>query len=303
MDCSRSKKKDITDLDKPITIIVLNWNGAKDTARCIHYLKKLEYNNFNLLLIDNHSNDNSIEFIKEQYPEIEIINNKSNYGFAGGCNVGIRAAIEARSKYIWLINNDAITHEKSLSYLLNKMREDESIGAVGSVIYEMDKPTEIQAWGGGYINLFTGKSKHCKKGTEKLSYITGASIFLRVAALKDIGLFDERFFVYWEDADLSFRLTAKSWKICVQPKAKIWHKESSSTGRFSKRRAVLFYSARAIFLIKHSKTPFFSIFYGLIDQTIRDLYKSRWPNILGSWEGTVYTLYEKYRTKPKTKKT
>jgi Predicted glycosyltransferases len=110
---------------------------------------------------------------------------------------------------------------------------DSRIGAVGAVIYDMPGPPHrIQAWGGGRVNLWFGRSSHCTEEVpgDDLDYLTGASLLLRRNALEDIGLLDEGFFMYWEDADLCFRLKRAGWKLAVARESRIWHKKGASLG-------------------------------------------------------------------------
>uniref|UniRef100_E6PN33 Putative glycosyl transferase family 2 (Rhamnosyl transferase) n=1 Tax=mine drainage metagenome TaxID=410659 RepID=E6PN33_9ZZZZ len=287
----------VTVLEQPLVIIIiLNWNGWQDTLNCLSTLKEVDYKNFNLIIIDNGSIDDSINRLRAEDPNLKIIETGGNRGFAGGCNVGIWHAFEMGAKYIWLLNNDTKVDQKSLSALVAAAEDNQEIGAVGSVLYEMDHPNLIQAWGGGVVDLHTGKSHHVKKQNDAFNYLTGGSLLLKVKALQQCGLLDEGFFVYWEDTDLSFRLVASGWKLAVEPTSKVWHKESASTGRFSKSRARLFYKSRVRFFYRHSPWPLFAILYGLLDQTMRDIYRRRGPHLIGVWEGTLLGFADKRRS-------
>jgi len=279
-----------------VAIILLNWNGWPDTINCLSSLINLSYQNYQIIVVDNGSTDDSVDRLHDTYPDQIIIETGVNKGFAGGCNVGIRHAFEIGADYIWLLNNDTVVEQESLTALVATLVNNSRIGAVGSVLYEMEHPNSIQAWGGGAVNLYTGKSFHIKRPNDILTYLTGASLLLRAEALRQSGLLDESFFVYWEDTDLSFRLVANGWGLLVEPLSRVWHRECSSTGRFSQSRGRLFYRSRVLFLQKYAHWPLFAILYGLLDQSARDIYRMRWSHLLGAWQGTLQGLFDDRKT-------
>ncbi|HDL01181.1 MAG TPA: glycosyltransferase family 2 protein, partial [candidate division Zixibacteria bacterium] len=132
-----------------VYIVLLNWNGWKDTAQCLDSLKELAYHNYCILIVDNGSTDKSVSRLKSAYPDINLIETGSNLGFSGGCNVGIRHALDSNADYVWLLNNDTKVDRHSLSRLIAAGESDSKIGAVGSVIYHMNQIDEVQVWGGG----------------------------------------------------------------------------------------------------------------------------------------------------------
>ena len=275
-----------------VAIVILNWNGWEDTINCLSSLRISKYQNFRIIIVDNGSTDDSVDHLHAAHADITIIETGVNLGFAGGCNVGIRYAFEIMADYIWLLNNDTVVEQQSLSALVTTAVNNRRVGAVGSVLYEMEQPTVIQAWGGGGVNLHTGKSYHVKGPKGILTYLTGASILLSAEALRQSGLLDESFFVYWEDTDLSFRLVANGWKLLVEPSSRVWHRECSSTGRFSRSRARLFYRSRVHFLQKYAPWPLLATLSGLVDQSARDVYRMRWGHLLGAWQGTMLGLVD-----------
>ena len=215
-----------------INIIILNWNGWEDTINCVNSLQETDCTEpYKIIIIDNCSTDDSVKRIKEAFPEIELIQNNSNLGFGGGCNTGLLRSMKDNAEFVWLLNNDTTVYTNSLQELLNTAGSNSNIGIIGSVLYFMNDTKSIQTWGGGYISFWTGMAKHIhyKKDAHKLQYITGASMLIRVKALRDIGFFDDSsYFMYWEDADLCFRLVRNGWDITVAGKSKVLHKESAS---------------------------------------------------------------------------
>jgi GT2 family glycosyltransferase len=242
-----------------VDVVVLNWNGWSDTIACLQSLQHQDYYNFNLLVVDNDSTDGSVERIKQAMPSLEILQTGVNLGFGGGCNAGIRNALARGADYIWLINSDATVDPGALTALVRKATQNPTLGAVGSVVYESAQHDKIQLWGGGAINLWLGRSKHCLlPGT--LDFISGASVLLRREAIEEVGLFDEMtFFMYWEDADLCFRLRQAGWNLAVAEDSRVWHKQSTSLGMHSPLLDEHFTRSEVRFLKRYAPIPFISI--------------------------------------------
>ena len=250
-----------------VNIVILNWNGWKDTISCINSLQNTEARKLaNIIVIDNGSSDDSIYRIKKSYPDIELIENGSNLGFGGGCNVGLLKSINDEVDFVWLLNNDTKAKPGSLEALLNIARSDIRTGVIGSIIYSMDEPDRIKTWGGGSFNFWSGGSKyiHRQKDTPKLKYITGASMLIRIQALREVGLFDESsYFMYWEDADLCRRFSSHAWRLAVAEDSAILHKESAS---FSENHHLLvryFNQSAVAFFCKFYRFCIIPVFIGL----------------------------------------
>jgi GT2 family glycosyltransferase len=240
---------------------VLNWNGWRDTLACLAALRKVTYEKLSIIVVDNASSDESVVRIREAAPEALLLESGSNLGFAGGNNVGIRHALSGKVDYIWLLNNDTEPRPTALAELVAKAASNPRMGEIGSVLLYAHDPTRVQAWGGGRVSLWTGRSEHalCPQDDGWFQYITAASVLLPRAALDEVGLLDEGFFLYWEDGDLSFRLRSRGWQLGVAAESIVLHKEHASTGR--NRRLIDRYvvSSGIRFLHKHSPAPWISI--------------------------------------------
>ena len=244
---------------KRVAVVVLNWNGWQDTIQCVASLLSMEYAHFSLLLVDNGSTDGSVDHIKNAFPSIDILQSGSNLGFGGGCNVGMRYALNQGAKYIWLINSDAKVDPGALSALIKMADQNPALGSVGSVLYEADHVNQIQLWGGGRVNLWLGTSRH-RRSDGPIDFVSGASALLRCSALQKVGLFDEaQFFMYWEDTDLAFRLRKAGWQLAVAADSKIWHKQSASLGRGSLLLDQYATQSCVRFLRRHAPVPLVSI--------------------------------------------
>jgi GT2 family glycosyltransferase len=261
-----------------VSCIVLNWNGWRDTIVCIASLEKADYPNLSIIVVDNGSTDDSVQRIHSEFPLLEIIESPANLGFGSGNNLGIRVALQRGVKYIWLLNNDTVVEPVTLTALVSHAESDPELGEIGSVLCYAHAPDQVQAWGGGRINLWTGTSRHYTEPvtTDKLDFLTAASVLIPAAVLEKVGLFDEQYFMYWEDTDLSFRIRAAGWKLGVATDAKLLHKEGTSTGPKSPLfdRYVTVSGIR--FLRKYAPLPIVSIFMLTFARALKRFLRGDW---------------------------
>src|SRR5699024_10508143 len=119
--------------DKPnVYIILVNWNGWKDTVECLQSLQELEYAHYCVIVVDNGSSDQWVQDICQRFSVMHLVENEEDLGFAGGNNVGIRHALEREADYIWLLNNDTVVEKQALTYLVERMEEEPDMGICGS---------------------------------------------------------------------------------------------------------------------------------------------------------------------------
>lgn len=223
--------------------VLVNWNGWLDTIACVTSLRQQDYRSLCVLVVDNNSNDDSVDHLSDLCSPKEILKATSNDGFAAGCNLGIRAALMAGADFVWLLNNDTTAPPNTLSLLLEaaKQQQDKPFetprhplpGIVGTVLRFMHKPSNVQAWGGGTVKRWLGYATHFYKPTplQTDSFLTFASVLIRREVFDEIGLLDERFFMYFEDADFCFRARNAGWQLVVAPDTAVLHKEGGSTSR------------------------------------------------------------------------
>jgi GT2 family glycosyltransferase len=246
-------------MTKRVVVVVLNWNGWPDTVACLKSLQKQTYSDFEVLVVDNDSSDNSVAEIKKAIPDVDLLQSGANLGFGGGCNVGIRRALAAGADYVWLINSDAIADGYALSALVGCANRNDAVASVGSVVYEADRVDHIQLWGGGRVRLWSGQCQN-QRVAAPLDFISGASVLLRSAAIKKVGLFDEStFFMYWEDTDLAFRLREAGWELAVAEDSRVWHKQFTSLGEGSPLLDQYFTRSGVRFLRRYAPIPFISV--------------------------------------------
>lgn len=215
-------------------IVVLNWNGEEDSLSCIDAMKKQTIQH-TIIAVDNNSTDNFCKIVEERYPEIILLKNKKNLGFAGGVNTGIRYAIEAGFEYVALINNDATPDPTWLEELL-KLTNHSKIGIVTGKLLKTDGTIDstgdmYTSWGLPYPRGRGELDQQQYDLEEEVFGATGGASLYRTKMLKEIGLFDEFFFAYYEDVDLSFRAQLAGWKVLYTPKAIAYHKIGASSSK------------------------------------------------------------------------
>jgi len=252
-----------------VAIVVLNWNGWQDTLACIASLQATTYADFRIVLVDNSSTDGSVDHFQRALPSVELLQTGANLGFGGGCNVGIRHALAQGAEFVWLINSDATVVPGALSALVRVADQNPLAGAIGSVLFDADAVTRVQLWGGGRVGLWLGRSVH-RQAPGPIDFVSGASVLLRSAALKQVGQFDEAsFFMYWEDTDLGFRLRKAGWKLAVAEDSKIWHKQSTSLGLGNPLLDEYATRSCVRFLRRHAPIPLVSVGLMLVRMVVK----------------------------------
>jgi GT2 family glycosyltransferase len=214
-----------------VSCIILNWNGWQYTLECLGALRECTYQPLDVIVVDSASTDESVAKIRGAYPEITLLESATNSGFAAGNNIGIRYALAQGADYVWLLNNDTKPNRDALAMLVAKAESNKNIGAVASICYFAQAPSTIQAWAGSRINLWIGYSRLITKPDVDASIDTlnGTSMLVARAALEDVGLLDEGFFLYWEDTELCLRLKKKGWQIAAAPESHVLHQVNGST--------------------------------------------------------------------------
>ena len=237
--------------DPMVSVVIPNWNGRHFLEECLESLKNQTFKNFETILVDNGSADGSVEFVEQRYPFIRIIRNERNLGFTGGNNEGIRLA---RGKYIVLLNNDTTAEPAWLEELTKAIGSDRQVGMWASKVYSYYERDRIEAvgellyWDG--LNRARGQYEKDRGQYEKIEEILfppgcGCMYFKKV--LDEIGLFDEDFFAYGDDAEIGIRARMAGWRCLYVPRAIIYHKNSGTAGQYSPVKA--FYVERNRFWV------------------------------------------------------
>jgi GT2 family glycosyltransferase len=218
-----------------LAIVIPNWNGADSLAKCLDSLMA-QSNQATIIVVDNGSTDSSLNILKK-YKNIELIKHSVNKGYAGGVNPGLRFAIENKYSYVAAFNNDAVADKNWLSELKDLLDKNESAGIATSKILD-ENGERLDSTGDYYTNW--GLPYPRGRGEDNLAKYDhktnvfaasgGASLY-RVTMLMQIGLFDEDFFAYYEDVDLSFRAQLAGWKVKYVPSAVAYHQIGATSSK------------------------------------------------------------------------
>jgi hypothetical protein len=214
-----------------VFIIILNWNNWSDTLECLKSFQNNDYPNYQVVIIDNGSDEKPTP---PSDPQVKLIYNQENLGFAGGNNVGIRYALEKGADYVLLLNNDTIVSQDFLSKLVKVAESDKKFGLLGPKIYFADEPQKIW-FAGGEVNWLYNKGvmrgyDEIDKGQydlpqiQETGYITGCCLLIKKEAIEKIGLMPEDYFLYYEDTDWSLKAQRAGYDCIFVPAARIWHK-------------------------------------------------------------------------------
>lgn len=218
--------------------IVLNWNGAEDTLRCVSALKASKPAPPRIIVVDNGSVDDSRERIRAAHPDLTLLDSGANLGYSGGNNLGIRWALEHDAQRIVLLNNDVEVEPHCVARLEQALQQDHQSGVSGPLILTRGSPNRIWAAGGelthrenvsrlrGFGQVMNGVYRK----DEFVDYLPGCVLMVRRDVFEKVGLLEESYFCYMEDVDFGQRVHEAGFKNRLVPSATAFHKPSSSTG-------------------------------------------------------------------------
>ncbi|MBE0428405.1 MAG: glycosyltransferase family 2 protein [Thermoleophilia bacterium] len=212
-----------------------NYNGQDFLPACLGSLLRLDYPDYRVMVVDNASTDGSVALIKKEFPQVEIIQNRRNTGFAGGCNSGLKRALEGTARYFVLVNNDTTADPDWLRELVAAADSDPRIGLCQSMIYLDGEPERINSAGNeahylgfGYCGHYLEVDRGQFPEVADVPFASGTALLLRRETLEEIGLLDEDFFMYQEDMDLGWRARLAGWRVVLASRSRIHHSYSFS---------------------------------------------------------------------------
>ena len=286
-----------------LSIITVNYNGLKDTCELIDSITFSE--NLEVIVVDNASITDEASVIENRYPQVKVIRSQENLGFAGGNNLGIKAA---KGQYLFLVNNDTIFKDWNLRPLISRLESSPSIGVVCPKIRFAWGKQPIQFAGYTHLSSITVRNRATSFGEEDKGlydtahltpYAHGAAMMLKREAIDNVGLMPECYFLYYEELDWSMMITSGGHEIWYEPACTIYHKESQTTGQNSPLRTY-YITRNRLLLVKrnwNSATRYLSYFYLIIIVGTRDILKYLVKGEFKLLRATLKGLYDFFNSR------
>lgn len=217
-----------------VEIIVVNWNRWRTTLRCLHSLDALDYRPYHTVVVDNGSTDGSELCIRRERPDIEIVQAGANLGYAGGNNIGLRRALERTAPFVWILNNDGLPESGALRELMACMETEQRLGVLASRVCTVEGQHQDElAFSTTAVGCLIPDEIACagcvtSGDYHEVAVVAGPSLLLRTDALRDVGLFDESYFHFFEEVDLVERARRAGWKVGFSCRSIVVHEHGAS---------------------------------------------------------------------------
>ncbi len=244
-----------------VVAIVLNYNGRQLTLDTLASLQRMDYPNWELLVVDNGSTDGSYEAVAATFPDVRQVRTEENLGAAGGLNLGIRAALERDCDYLLLLNNDIEVDPRLLTELVAVAESDPTIGCVGPKAYYHDDPRRLWS-AGGVIRFKESVTRERGMGRldrgqfdrdQEVDYVNGCAMLVRRAAMEEVGPWDTIYHLAVEDADWCMRMKRLGYRCYYAHRARLWHRVSSTTGVYKPGKTFHTGRSTAIFVRRYAR--------------------------------------------------
>lgn len=283
-----------------VSIITVQYNRYEETLQFLESISQIEYENYEVIVVDNGSELDAVSLIQNQYPEVHVIASKSNLGFAGGNNLGLSYC---KGEYILFINNDTEVEPDFLGHLVHLGNTLPNLGIVSPRIQYFTPKGIVQYAGSTDLNMFTLRNRslgygEVDNGQYTLSYRTafvhGAAMLVPKSILTTVGLMDECFFLYYEEYDWCARLKAKGLEVYFCGESLVYHKESISVGKSSPlkiyymTRNRIWYAIRNVPFNKRWITLLFLYGAALPKQLLQFIFQKRWDLFRATWRGALF---------------
>ncbi|MEQ9618059.1 MAG: glycosyltransferase family 2 protein [Deltaproteobacteria bacterium] len=276
-------------------IIIVTWEKREDVLNLLNTLKNLDYDNYDIVVVDNASTDGTAEAVKEAFPGVHIIVNPENLGGTGGFNTGIKYALgKGVYKYLWLLDNDVEVDSRALSELVRVLESSEEIAVAGSAMYDLtDKDKFLEA--GYFIDLTKGRFHDDKKSIPDnargkeffiVDSISSCSLCVSAEAILDVGIWDENYFIYCDDVDWNIRFGEKGYKVASVPGSRIWHVPWLFKIGFN----TAYYANRNMLYLMNKHVPFPKRALGLLYKELSILLLSLKLLVSGDYFHSILTL-------------
>ena len=285
-----------------ISIITINYNNAEITGDFLESVVYLDYDNIEVIVVDNASKEDPSEKLKTVYPQVKIILSETNLGFAGGNNLGIK---EAKGDYLFFVNNDTVLTKDIFKGLLEIFEKYPDAGVVSPKFHYYDSPGTVEYAGYNKVNTFTARNSMvgCKTHDfgqydeiKTTNYAHGGAMMVPRKVVDEVGLMPELYFLYYEEFDWCEQIKRKGYKVYYQYKSLIYHKESMSVGKKSTLKTFYLNRNRILFMRRNVKGLSFLgfiLYYTFITipkNTFTFLYKREPQHLKAFWKGYLWNL-------------
>ncbi len=252
----------VSSLHPYVGVIVLCHNGLDLTLDCLATLYRQDYPLLDVTIVDNNSQDGTVEAVRSQFPQTQIISAHANLGYASGNNLGIQAALERGLDLCFLVNNDTRLFPSCVSTLVNVIENHPSAGIVGPMVRTWNNAGRISSAGGrinwryaSAVNVGAGEIDHAQYPARPVDFINGCGIMATREAIQSAGMLDPKFFMYWEETDWCMRVRNAGFEILFEPKARMQHKATLRDNELSPTTIYYLTRNRLLFFYRHTKYP------------------------------------------------
>ncbi len=245
-----------------VCAVVLNWNSLDLTLDTLASLRRQSYPHLRTIVLDNGSwnQREALGVIEATFPEARTTASRRNLGFAGGCNAGMRVALEMGADYLLLLNNDVLLDPKAIAELTAALEADAEAGAAGPLIFFASEPQRIWFAGGAMQSGGRFLSRHKGLGRRLSTYpdlppqetgwLAGTALLVKRSAVERVGMMDPAYFLYWEDVDWCYRLRRAGYRLLLVPRARIWHKVNATTSTLPSMGSVYYWERNRLRFIE-----------------------------------------------------
>ena len=221
-----------------VFVVTLNWNGREWLEDCLTFVLAMDYPSFEVVMVDNGSTDGSVEFVRQRFPAVHVVETGSNLGYARGFNAGLEYAAAGGAEYFLIMNNDTVIDRGALTALVETAQACERAGFVTGKIYFYDQPDTFQTvgkkedpivWNGDHIG-WGEKDIGQYETVEERAFLDDVMTLVDRRLYDEVGGYDPQFFLQAEEFDWQVRAKKRDWKFYYTPKARLWHRVSMSMG-------------------------------------------------------------------------
>ncbi len=269
-----------------VVVVIPHFERLSDTAACCRALAAQTRAPKLVIVVDNASRSHTAEALAGACPVARILRLEVNCGFAGAVNAGIRTALAMPDVgYVWTLNNDTVCAPDTLAKMAAAAEVDERIGVVGCPLLEGGEGTPRRTVPAGKKLKWACAIPIQAANGDIPDYLCGASLLIRRGLLEDIGLFDEGFFFFFEDADFSLRAQRRGWRLAVAQDVRVEHRGSATIRRLEELRASSYRAGHVRFLRKYSRHPVCAALPPFLFRLAADTLGFRWNAVRGTWRG------------------